>query len=107
MLNINLFSKINQIVKPNKLIIFENNLEYIKILNTGIYIINLSALITPVGELILYKNNNIEIDSLTSNYHNVIKLFKDDELYIKNNNSNSINCNNINFNIISISLYKN
>jgi hypothetical protein len=106
MLNISLFSKINQIVKPNKPILFNsdkiNVFKYIKILNTGIYIINLSAQITKNSEIVLYKNNKIEIESLSSNIHHVIKLFKNDKISVLNNNKFSINCNNINLNIIKI-----
>ena len=116
MININLFSKINQIVEPSKEIIFdalesnnngdiENKLGYIKFLNAGIYIINFSAFIQPECKIILYKNDNIEIESLSSNIHHVIKLLINDVICIKNDNIESINCNNINLNIISISLY--
>ena len=114
MININLFSKINQIVEPSKEIIFdalesncdiENKLGYIKFLNAGIYIINFSAFIHPECKIILYKNDNIEIESLSSNIHHVIKLLINDIICIKNDNHESINLNNINLNIISISLY--
>ena len=97
----NFLSSVEQIINPNKPIIFEkghdvrniefeNDSGYIKILHSGIYIINLFAQFTKACQVVLYINNYPELSTLTSsksgtiNIHQIIKLEKGNEISLHN-----------------------
>lgn len=128
----NFLSSSEQIINPNKPIIFEkchnicnidfeNETGYIKILNSGIYIINLSAQFINACQIVLYINNYSVLSTLTSsksgiiNIHQVIRLNHDDTISFRNydsllpittityKNNLTPQSKNINFNIFEIS----
>ena len=97
----NFLSNFEQIINPNKPIIFEkchnicniefeNDSGYLKILNSGIYIINLSAQFTEACQIVLYINNYPVLSTLTSsnmgiiNIHQVIRLNNSDIISFHN-----------------------
>ena len=124
---VNFISKSKQIIEPTNAVIFEksnsifnidfkNNTNYITILNSGIYIINLNAHFTNTCNLGLFINNLPDLSTINYsksgiiNIYQIIKLIKNDKLSIRNYDSfNSITTmdynqsNNINFNITQIS----
>jgi hypothetical protein len=127
----NFVSSLEQIIEPNKSIIFENSnnvhcidfedaTDYITILQSGIYIINLCAQFKDACQLALFINDSPELSTITfSNsgiisIHQILKLEKYDEISIRNYSSSSSittipysQSKNINLNIIQISSFNN
>ena len=102
----NFFSSLEQTIEPIKTIIFENsnsvfNLDFqngsdnIKILNSGIYIINFYAQFTSSCQIALFINDSPELSTLTfSNsgiisIYQIVKLKKNDKISIRNYISSS------------------
>ena len=123
-------SSSNQIIKPYESIIFENSInltniefndesEYITILSPGTYIINLTAQFTDTCEITIFINDIPELstkiysDTGIINFHDLLKLNKNDKISIHNTSSSLINTtsyinrlikeSNIKLNIIQIS----
>ena len=121
----NFISKFKQIIKPTYAIIFEkcdnivgfdfkNMNNYITILKSGLYIVNLNAQFTDNCHVGLFINDLPDLSTRTCsksgiiNIYQVLNLFKNDKLSIKNNSlypittMNYNKCNNINLNITQI-----
>jgi hypothetical protein len=86
--NRNFYSSLEQTIEPTKMIIFENGSDYITILESGNYIINLCAHFTSSCQLVLFINDSPELFTLTSSdsglvsIYQIVKLEKNDEINI-------------------------
>ena len=111
----NFLSNIEQTIEPTKSIIFEDNIDHITIMESGIYIINFSGHFTDNCQLILFINNYPELSTLffsksgLVSIYQILKLKENDKISIRNNSlSTSIKTilynksNNLNLDIIKI-----
>ncbi len=123
----NFVSSLEQIIEPSKSIIFENSnnlhridfenaTDYITILQSGIYIINLCAQFTGACQIVLFINDSPDLSTLTISisgiisFHQILKLEEHDKISIRNYSSTTSittipysQSKNINLNIIQIS----